>query len=274
MSKKLGSIILSLILCVSVLSGCQTSMKFDSEEEMRSYVDGVWKSENFTCAVSNGKFQYYSEATLDLVWTDFSFKPEEDLNKYTAQSFYEEIYLTYAVVKASSYDIVYDYENSKIISSTSSFLEFSDDGTAIQSEEVFTKISDSITYVEDEVKLYFEENIDGLKFEKKYTGLPSAKEVQYNKYGHFGDNFIIEGTAVLDDYYNWGYKNYEYGYFCIRISPTGGTYSDGWYVYANRKTFSDLYSSLQNGSKNVTLVAQMVYVDTSIDNMATLVDYM
>ncbi len=70
-----------------------------------------------------------------------------------------------------------------------------------------------------------------------------------------------------------GSVSYEFGYFCINIRPTGGSYSDGWYVYANRNTFFDLYASLQSGSKNVILVAQMVYVDTGSNNMATLVDY-
>lgn len=111
------------------------------------------------------------------------------------------------------------------------------------------------------------------QWQQKYGDLPTAREVQYDKWGHFGDCFTISGTAELDDYYNWGYKNYEYGYFCIRIRPTGGSYSDEWYVYASRSKFADLYNGFLSGSKSVTLVAQLVQVETGSNNMATLVDY-
>ncbi|MBE7059096.1 MAG: hypothetical protein E7387_08415 [Ruminococcaceae bacterium] len=271
MLKRCGSIILSVILCVSVLSGCQTKKMFGSETEMKTYVDGVWESEDTTYAVSNGKILNFSKSTVDYIWSEFSSSLEYDFSQYTAQKFYEDIYLNHFSILRSNF--VYDYENSKITSGSAEWLEFLDDGTAIHDKQVFTKISDSSTYVEDEVKAVFEENIEELIFKEKYPDLPSSREVQYDKWGHFGDNFIITGTAELDDYYNWGYENYEYGYFCINIRPSGGTYSDEWYVYANRNSFSDLYASLQSGSKNVTLVAQMVYVDTGSNNMATLVDY-
>ena len=270
MQKKLGSLLLVIILFVSLLSGCNTTMKFQDVGDMQSYVDGVWESEHITYAICNGEIVSFSENTLDYIWSEFS-SSAHDFNNFTAQKFYNEIYLSHNLVESS--DFSYDYENGKLVSGSIEWLEFSNDEKAINNDEVFRKVSDSLTYVEDKVKNYFDIKIEDVKFNAKYSNLPSAKEVQYNKWGHFGDNFVITGIAELDDYYNWGYANYEYGYFCINIRPTGGSYSDEWYVYANRNSFSDLYASLQSGSKNVTLVAQMVYVDTGSNNMATLVDY-
>ena len=267
MLKRIGCIALVIVLCLYTLCGCEKNMKFDSQEEMKSYVNGVWESDYKVYLITDGMVVRYSDTFLSMFWNKFSQNNEYDIKNLSAEEFYIE-YLSYV----KPINIEYDYSYSKIKYSNNGrdYLTFLDDGTAIEDDEsVFYKSSKTNSYIADKVKEFYNEKV----FQQKYSDLPSAREVQYDKYGHLFDNFIITGTAELDDYYNWGYENYEYGYFCINIRPTGGTYSDEWYVYANRKTFSDLYESLQSGSKNVTLVAQMIFVDTGSNNMATLVDY-
>lgn len=256
---------LVILLCLYTLCGCEKNMKFDSKEEMKSYVNGVWESDYEVYLITDGTVVRYSDAFFNIFWSEFSQNTEYDINNLSSEEFYIE-YLS----RVKPINIEYDYSNSKIKYNGVDYLTFLDDGTAIKDKEtVFYKSSKTNSYIADKVKEFYNEEV----FQQKYSDLPSAREVQYNKYGHFGDKFTITGIAELDNYYNWGYENYEYGFFCINIRPTGGTYSDEWYVYANRNTFTDLYSSLQSGSKSVTLVAELIYVDTGSDNMATLVDY-
>lgn len=85
---------------------------------------------------------------------------------------------------------------------------------------------------------------------------------------------MLKGTAKLDDYYNWGYKNLSPLYFCMFVEPTGGSYSDSWYIYASRSEFSELYDDLITGSiSNISLVCECMFYETGSNNMATLVDY-
>jgi len=110
-------------------------------------------------------------------------------------------------------------------------------------------------------------------FNSKYGNLPTCREVQYNKFGYLAQEFTIEGTAELDDYYNYGYDEMEPLYFCMHVTPTGGGYSDSWYIYANRTQFSELYNKLLNGTVRSNFVARLVFHDTGGNNMATLCDY-
>ena len=114
--------------------------------------------------------------------------------------------------------------------------------------------------------------LDGY-IDARYPGIISNKDVQFNKSGTLGQSFLIEGTAKLDDYYNWGYRNFEASHFCINIRPAGGSYSDEWTVYASRSDFKELYDDLMNGSQNIYLIAKTEFADTGSNNMATLIDY-
>ena len=125
---------------------------FESETEMKSYVDGVWKSEKTTFAISNGEIIGFNDGQIDYCWSKFSESDEYDLSDYTAQQFYEDFYLKYNLC----FNMEYDYENSKITSGSAEWLEFLNDGTAISKsasykDEEFEKVSDSKTYVIDKV---------------------------------------------------------------------------------------------------------------------------
>jgi hypothetical protein len=61
------------------------------------------------------------------------------------------------------------------------------------------------------------------------------------------------GVAELSDYYHYGYSGLEAEYFCIEVTPGAkagedykmGSYSDKWYIYADRDSFSALFDELK-----------------------------
>lgn len=111
-------------------------------------------------------------------------------------------------------------------------------------------------------------------FLNKYPNAASYKDVKYDPYSYLGRNFVITGTAELDDYYNYEYRDLEYSYFCIAIEPVNGSYSDRWYIYAKRNTFQELFQTLKNGkSITITLVCQGQFVNATKNSLATLTDY-
>lgn len=111
-------------------------------------------------------------------------------------------------------------------------------------------------------------------FLNKYPNTASHKDVKYDPYSYLGKNFIITGTAELDDYYNYEYRDFEHSYFCIAIEPVNGAYSDRWYIYANRNTFKELFETLKQGTSNkITLVCQGQFVNATKNSLATLTDY-
>jgi hypothetical protein len=102
----------------------------------------------------------------------------------------------------------------------------------------------------------------------------NAKEVQYNMKNSVGKNFGLEGTAELCDYYNWGYDDsIESEYFCMEVTPNGGTYSDHWYIYSHRDSFDKLYRDLLAGQVDIQMIGRIdtKYFEEHQENQATLV---
>lgn len=86
----------------------------------------------------------------------------------------------------------------------------------------------------------------------------TAKDVQYNMQNNLDKEFILEGTAKLDDYYNYGYdKSIENRYFCISITPNNSTYSDIWYIYCERSQFNSIYNQLLIKKQNLNLICKI-----------------
>lgn len=84
----------------------------------------------------------------------------------------------------------------------------------------------------------------------------SSTDVQFDMANNLNNNFVVAGVAELDDYYNYGFDNdIEKDYFCARVTPEDGTYSDGWYLYFHRESFNGLYEKLKNGSVSVITTA-------------------
>lgn len=128
-----------------------------------------------------------------------------------------------------------------------------------------------------------EENLDELSdafvdamfgiFTEKYGIRATYSDVKYDPISYLGDCFLLTGTAKLDDYYNYDYRNSESYLFCICVTPLGGSYSDRWYIYAYRNSFDELFEELKKGPMNIAMVCRGYYLDSIKNEMADLVDY-
>lgn len=80
------------------------------------------------------------------------------------------------------------------------------------------------------------------EFMEEKNILLTGKEVQYDMENHLDETFAIKGQAELYNYYNYGFRGIEKDFFCIRVEQD--IYSEGWYVYMDRKSFAGLYEEL------------------------------
>jgi len=64
---------------------------------------------------------------------------------------------------------------------------------------------------------------------------------------HLDQSFLVEGTLELDTYYNYGFRDYEGTHFVVRVRPDDG--NDTWYIYLNRRNFSELFDDLKEGKQ-------------------------
>ncbi len=257
---------LSVVLCILLLSGCSSNdvqettqvAKYETVAQMKSVADGIWMNGNtgVYVAVENGLLILYDENNI-----------RTQLNKMRNTSLsFDDYCKTFSTDCATKVD--YDYTNGHLLNSTTQELVFRlyDESCAFdQNSTMYRKDSKYKEWLE---KMLLDGYIDA-----RYPNVLSNKDVQFNKFGTLGQIFMIEGTAELDDYYNWGYRNFEASHFCINIRPVGGSYSDEWKIYASRNHFKQLYDDLMNGSQHIYLVAKTDFADTGTNNMATLVDY-
>lgn len=238
----------------------EPKVTFESMELMREAVDGVWincKSGDYLI-IKDGQLSIFDEQTKQVALNKLS----GEANDFDS---FEDFYVRY--LKECGEEIEYDYKRGCVIlkSTNTIFFEMQDHDDAY-GENSISFMKDFIT--ENELKEDLAEEYINLK----YPNAPTNKDVQFDKYGNIGKDFIISGTAELDDYYNWGYKDFQAGYFCIQVTPTYGSFSDRWYIYASRSEFSELFDKLKNESRNVNLVARLIFADTGSNNMATLVE--
>lgn len=87
----------------------------------------------------------------------------------------------------------------------------------------------------------------------------SASDVQYNMSNNLDRYFYLEGTATLSTYYNYGFDDsMESSYYCIAVTPTGGSYADRWYIYCHRRSFDSMFERLsEKGSSSVHIIAEI-----------------
>ena len=110
------------------------------------------------------------------------------------------------------------------------------------------------------------------EFNKKYGDLPTWKDVKYDPMSYIGKKFTItDATYELDDYYNYNYRDTEAKYFVFSAEPTG-SYSDRWYVYADRKEFDWLFKQLKERNLKGNIVVKAQFKEATKHGMATLVD--
>lgn len=96
----------------------------------------------------------------------------------------------------------------------------------------------------DPVKIFMDENNITL----------TAKDVQFNMPNNLDRDFVLSGTAKLDDYYNYGFDtSIEPEYFNLELKPDDG---DRWSLYLERASFTKLFDDLQNrGEIHITVSA-------------------
>lgn len=110
------------------------------------------------------------------------------------------------------------------------------------------------------------------EFNKKYGNLPTWKDVKYDPMSYIGKKFTItDATYELDDYYNYNYRDTEAKYFVFSADTTG-SYSDRWYVYADRKEFDWLFKQLKERNLKGNIVVKAQFKDGTKNGLVTLVD--
>lgn len=106
--------------------------------------------------------------------------------------------------------------------------------------------------------ILFKEESDPLnQFMEENSITLTAKDVQYDMPNNLDKLFALSGVAELDDYYNYGFDDFEDSYFSTFVIPDGGSYSDGWYLYFHRDSFKELFNALKSNDVSVVLSAQI-----------------
>lgn len=81
-------------------------------------------------------------------------------------------------------------------------------------------------------------------------------DVQYNMANNLDQEFTLIGYAELDDYYNYGFDDdIEPSYYCLKVTPVDGNYSNIWYIYCHRSSLQELFDKVQSvGEKYVKMI--------------------
>jgi hypothetical protein len=74
-----------------------------------------------------------------------------------------------------------------------------------------------------------------------------ARDVLFNMQNTLDQPFAIMGKAKLDNYYNYGFRDFEKTHFAVSIIDEGAGFSDRWVLYLERDKFNDLFQTLKNG---------------------------
>lgn len=278
----------AVTLLAASLFGCGKNMEFDDEDALKKHVVGTWTGDDADVyyVFTDSKYFAYSfdHNNMTTAFTKaFGEVKNGDapIENVSFDSFAESFHETW-LKTSSSTTLTWKYKKGTVSTYRDTF-NVTEDGKLQRKSDgaVLTKLSDDVGAYEEKWSTAVTEFADKFSgeqkkivFEQQYSDLPSGTDVQYDKLGHVGRQFVITGTAELDDYYNWGYRDLEGLYFCIRIRPKGGNLSNEWYVYGSRTTHKDLYDKLMSSpGKSVTLICTLYFYDTGSNNMATLFDY-
>lgn len=282
---------LSLVLCLSlvmalVCTGC-SKMSFSDQAEMEAYLaDPYWVNDKgdsyivcwyYDGAVTTVKFEKSPTQSLEMMFDDILNTLVENGEDTSFSTLVALITSGADGIDRSTVDVEMDPKKATLTTTgsqlSSSVYEFRKNETMVHNEEVYTKSDLS------EVTDAFSAAMETLAAKKKgaflqeHEGLAEAQDVKYSPYKYYGQRFILEGTAELDDYYNYEYRDMDMLYFCIQVTPTGGSVLDSWYIYGMYGQHDDLLERLKEGSVNIALVAEGLFYDALANEMANLVDY-
>lgn len=257
---------------------------FSDEEEFENYSTYFWIcEENYNDSTTYYKIRFFFNKTC-YSW-DFSYSSTETLTDclkkalklgeekkgQTFKSAYEFLLseLNVEGVESQTFDVQYDVKNSQINNSSGqTYGKFLNDGTFKCNGDIYNKDEN----LSELGKAFI--MAKGEIFTDTYGELATYEDVKYDPFSYLGKKFMLIGTAELDDYYNYDYRDLESVYFCIQVTPIGGNYSDCWYIYAFRDTHSELYEKLKKGAiSNMVLICSGFYPDSLKKEMANLVEY-
>lgn len=241
MKRKINIIIL-LIICISSLSGCgQMSVEDYNVKEKEFYLifeeiaEELYPTSEEVVKTNKINKDIYSEN-------------ENNLHKLLKVFDNEQI----PKEKKEDYELIYRLKELTLIFLGDTMVKKTVEKESIKYWQEYIDLSDKI------FKKY------GKKIEEvKYANNPlqkymderniklTAKDVQYNMENNVDKCFVIEGIGEIDDYYNYGFDDMEKDYFCVRVEPTGGKYSDEWYLYFHRESFEKLFNQLKQDKKNI-----------------------
>ena len=274
-------LLVAVTLCL-LLSGCggntPNTMEFSSEEQMKAILKGTWNGSHDTVLViDNDTFTQYScNETLIREYCEnnntvllngttgkitFNHKKGVFTMQYDDGSPSTKVY-----VSAEDY---FSYDSSTNLGSLTYSFNKENSSTVTPPGILYSKVVEYKKGKEAEE----EKEKQAAQLESKKNSCVSYTDFIYNPYEYLGSNTYVEGTAELDTYYNWGFRDLEAVCFCIKILPTGGSYSDTLYIYAQRSDFGDLFTELQGGTKKVCLFINPWYYEGYKHNMGWLTDY-
>jgi hypothetical protein len=75
-----------------------------------------------------------------------------------------------------------------------------------------------------------------------------GEDIPYKVEDFVGERFAVQGTAQLDNYYNYGYKDLEVTHFVIKVIKEDALH---WYLYVSREEYPELFQELKKGPVEV-----------------------
>lgn len=216
--------VIALIINASILS---SRITYESADEMIDSLEGTWLH-----------YSSYSDSvlwtveidgdTLTQTYTSDGFSLDTDITYYPSQGYFKAFGNKY-IVKDKGYQTII-VENNYVYEKGVSY----------------TPSVSSSTTTSSKFDTYLSEN----------NILLDNSDVQYNMSNNVDKVFSLVGYAELDDYYNYGFDDdIESSYFCLAVTPSGGSYSDMWYIYCDRDSFQKLFDKVQDSEK---IYVQMV----------------
>lgn len=294
MKKILAALLVGIMILA--LAGCSDSKpsksnfnNYTTNAKPRKFKDTLeFSLENYSCSTVEGNTVHY-KVYYGFVnrFVDFSFPSDESLTNYIKRLLqsYEDLSaarsLTGIILLPPDIDGIeyeqlenkeYDLQKGQIKSNGGVCVEFFQDNTIKHGNDIYKRDDGfkelSAAFNEAMIEIYTE----------KYGKLATYKDVKYDPLSYLNKYFTVSGTVELDDYYNYDYRDLESVYFCICITPTGGGYTDRWYIYCDRGKYKNLLESLKNNEKfeittKLTIVCKSGYPDSLKEEMANLVDY-
>lgn len=244
------AIILTMIYFVIEFS---SRMRYSSKSDMVNALEGTWANSfdagndiNEKIVINEDKLTEQMEGDKSYTWT---------IDYYPSKGYLDTIDGKFIIKEKRGKTLLKSgklyYE--KISSDTElNTKEEVPSDTELNTEEDVSSDTELNTKEEVSVRDLFQEKVD------EYNVTLDNFDVQYDTINNLDELFTLSGTAQLSDYYNYGFRGIEGTHFCLKVEPTGGKFSDQWYIYCDRESFADLFDKAkENGTINVQMICEI-----------------